>query len=172
MLKRYIEWILLFHVIGSSSNGKCDVAILKWVPLQDHFRRFILSFLVDGVRWCMRARDILRCRWNPDLFEWLDKCEKAPILIKDSERFQTITERPTLFSLWVAGEVVGLVVRVWASRGTLEGELRGLCGAGLANNALILSPSIAFNGDTVNKSATKILKKCRTTDNWNQVPFR
>ena len=46
-----------------------------------------------------------------------------------------------------------LGVRVWASRGTLEGELRGL-----SNNALIRSPAMAFNGDTVNKSATKSLK--------------
>ena len=51
-----------------------------------------------------------------------------------------------------------LSVPLGASRGTLDGELRGFCCAGLANNALILSPSIAFNGDTVNKSATKSAK--------------
>lgn len=65
-----------------------------------------------------------------------------------------MTGRLTLFSFRAVVNVVVLGVRVGASRGTLDGGLRGGCCGGLANSALILSPCIAFNGDTVNKSAT------------------
>ena len=50
--------------------------------------------------------------------------------------------------------MVVLGAGVGACRGTLDGGSRGGCCGGLANSALILSPCIAFNGDTVEKSAT------------------
>ena len=64
----------------------------------------------------------------------------------------------TLFSLWAVVDVVVLGARFEASRGALDGGLRGGCCGGLLNSALILSPCIAFNGDTVNKSATNASK--------------